>query len=264
MATYLERYLQGECETVWKELIALGEQVRQEPVYADAQAVAYEIMRRVRVNVELLVVRLQSIGYVFGGYPGYRGPLSEINRFLVQPSYSVSEDYIGPLLPPIPGAGDRIAQFEAECAPIPIIMKACCEIVGNVDFRGIGPSGWNGFHDELVIDSKGIFDSFEEWGDYEDADGNLDLPIDLFPCFLNKRNVSGIGWVGFYVPNGAADVPLYIDDDPYPNGASFVDYLRVSILQCAGFPGILREGDYEEGKAFITRQEELIKDLILF
>ena len=243
MATYLERYLQGDHETVWKELIALGEQVRQEPVYSDAKAVANEIMRRVRANVELLVTRLQSLGYAFGGYP----------------------DYEGSLRPPLPDASKRIAQFEADCAPVPLIVQACCEIVGNVDFRGIGPLGWDGYHDELMIDSEGVFDNFEDWGEYEDEDENLYLQVGLFPCFLHKRNVSGIGDVGFNVPNGSADVPLYLDEDPYPNGASFVEYLRVSILQCAGFPGILHwEGDDEEEKAFITHQEELIKDLILF
>jgi len=56
MATYLERYLNGEYEQVWSELIALGEQVRQEPIYSDAYAVAEEAMRRVRVNIELLVL----------------------------------------------------------------------------------------------------------------------------------------------------------------------------------------------------------------
>ena len=222
-------------------------------------------MRRVRANVELLVTRLQSLGYVFGGYPGYRGPLRENNRFLIRPSYSVSADYEGPLRPPLADASERIAQFEAECAPIPLIVQACCEIVGNVDFRGIGPSGWDGFHDELVIDSEGVFDYFEDWGEYEDEEENLYLQIGLFPCFLHKRNVSGIGDVGFSVPNGSADVPLYLDEAPYPNGASFVDYLRVSILQCAGFPGILHwEGDDEEEIAFITHQEELIKNLIPF
>lgn len=66
MATYLERYCDGEHEDVWNELVKLGESVRQEPTYADALAVARETMRRVRANIEILIQRLIHIGFVFG------------------------------------------------------------------------------------------------------------------------------------------------------------------------------------------------------
>src|SRR5579859_7270575 len=65
MVSYLERYLQGECIQVWAELVALGEHVREEPVYADAWAVACETMRRVRQNIEGVIPRLRARGYVF-------------------------------------------------------------------------------------------------------------------------------------------------------------------------------------------------------
>jgi hypothetical protein len=65
-ATYLERYVAGEYEQVWAELVALGEQVREEPLYADAWAVACETMRRVRANIERLIPRLVQVGFSFG------------------------------------------------------------------------------------------------------------------------------------------------------------------------------------------------------
>jgi hypothetical protein len=64
--TYLERYLSGEFEQVWAELEALGEAVRDEPLYSDALAVARETMRRVRQNLEMLIPRLVAGGYQFG------------------------------------------------------------------------------------------------------------------------------------------------------------------------------------------------------
>lgn len=64
--TYLERYVAGEHEGVWAELQALGDAVREEPVYRDAQAVACEMMRRVRQNLEMLIPRLVKAGYQFG------------------------------------------------------------------------------------------------------------------------------------------------------------------------------------------------------
>jgi hypothetical protein len=64
--TYLERYLAGEYEQVWAELVALGEAVRDEPLHSDALAVARETMRRVRQNLEMLIPRLVTMGYQFG------------------------------------------------------------------------------------------------------------------------------------------------------------------------------------------------------
>jgi hypothetical protein len=64
--TYLERYLSGEHEQVWADLVALGPDIYEGPVYEDALAVAHETMRRVRTNLEILIPRLVAIGYQFG------------------------------------------------------------------------------------------------------------------------------------------------------------------------------------------------------
>jgi len=65
MVTYFERYSRGEHEQVWTELIALGAEVRQEPLYSDAMAVARETMRRARANIETIIRRLGELGYRF-------------------------------------------------------------------------------------------------------------------------------------------------------------------------------------------------------
>jgi hypothetical protein len=64
--SYLARYMRGEYERVWEDLQALGDAVRQEPLYADASAVAHETMRRARANLEVLIPRLVRVGYLFG------------------------------------------------------------------------------------------------------------------------------------------------------------------------------------------------------
>jgi hypothetical protein len=43
---YLDRYLAGEHEDVWAELMSLGAQVRERSLLDDATAVARETMRR--------------------------------------------------------------------------------------------------------------------------------------------------------------------------------------------------------------------------
>lgn len=69
----LRRYLAGEHEAVWAELMAMGPSVREAPHLGDAWAVARETMRRARHNVELIIHRLDQIGYRF--WDGKQGTL---------------------------------------------------------------------------------------------------------------------------------------------------------------------------------------------
>jgi hypothetical protein len=114
MPTYLERYLRGECEQVWADLLALGGQVRKKPLYADAQAVAHETMTRVRANIELLVPRLTTLGYRFG-HP---------DRVFVRPDNETRR---------------LVADAERRIGPLPLSLRAWCEVVGEVNFMGSHP-----------------------------------------------------------------------------------------------------------------------------
>lgn len=71
----LRRYQAGEHEAVWAEMVALGGEVRKAPYADDAWAVARETMRRARHNVELIIRRLDQLGYRFwNGEQGTLGP----------------------------------------------------------------------------------------------------------------------------------------------------------------------------------------------
>jgi hypothetical protein len=63
--SFLDRYQAGECAAVWEDLVSLGPAARHELYLADAQAVARETMRRARRNVEMLIGKLEQLGYVF-------------------------------------------------------------------------------------------------------------------------------------------------------------------------------------------------------
>lgn len=156
MASFLSRYVQGEYEQVWAELLALGERVREEPLYSDALAVARETMRRVRYNIELLVPRLKDIGYQFGCYwlialdamqdfpaPADLEGISEGDRELLAKKL---EDFIPcvppPFIPPKPDVHDFLAELGDIIRTIPLSVRAWCEVVGEVDFRGSVPSAW--------------------------------------------------------------------------------------------------------------------------
>lgn len=66
MSGYYERYLHGEHAAVWEELSQLGESIYTEPIHADARAVARETMRRAQAAIVRLQQRLRALGYQFG------------------------------------------------------------------------------------------------------------------------------------------------------------------------------------------------------
>lgn len=114
MATYLERYQNGERVEVWRELVALGDGVRREPLYSDAQAVARETMRRAKHNVETIYEQLKQIGFEFQFPDAVFKPLT----------------------------AEEIAEldaFESEVGLLPLSVRAWAEIVGNVNFMGTYP-----------------------------------------------------------------------------------------------------------------------------
>src|SRR5260221_14690685 len=72
-ASFLERYEQGDHTAVWNDLHALGDQIRQPPLSADALAVAQATMQRLRPNPERLIPRPQRPEDMFAAGP-YAAP----------------------------------------------------------------------------------------------------------------------------------------------------------------------------------------------
>jgi hypothetical protein len=114
MPSYLQRYRQGECEQVWAELVALGGEVRRRPLFDEALAVAHETMTRARANIETLVPRLRSLGYRFAHPDRVFVPADEETRRLA-------------------------ADVERRAGPLPLSLRAWCEVVGEVNFMGAHP-----------------------------------------------------------------------------------------------------------------------------
>ena len=123
MPTYLHRYRAGEHEQVWRELRALGGAVRTAPLLSDATDVARETAVRARHNIDMLIPRLEHIGYQFGFYE--KGdPVPH---------------YTGPIIPPAANIGAQLDTLEAMTGPLPLALRAWYEIVGAVDFMGYHP-----------------------------------------------------------------------------------------------------------------------------
>jgi hypothetical protein len=255
--SYLERYMVGEHEPVWAELQALGAAVREEPLYTDALAVVRETMRRARRNIEVVIPRLEAIGYQFG----YAWATSGGSQARQRPEV----DWSGPFVPPPSDTSTRLRQLQTTIGALPLSVVAWFETVGEVDFVGRPPRHWglSGSDDSDEGREEVADRSARSWPLHEDPSlywSSLDplriWPLDaamtmadpptgcpdpadpesgkgyvpLSPDPEGKYMISGGGPIGILVPNDTVDAE-FIDLLP------FVEYLRVC-FRWGGFPGL--------------------------
>src|SRR5260221_9203460 len=265
MSTFLERYERGEHVQVWDELLALGEAARAEPLYADAQAVARETMRRARHNVEALIARLLALGYQFG----YAWWDPDDRDMLAQdpppPVYT----------PPRPDVKHQLAELEAHVGLLPLSLRAWYEQVGAVNFVGMFPvpdaTDPDGFTCYLQFVRSGGRDRGRQFAT-EDCGHDLDplfidslehiltdaiMPsrpgsgyeIDLAPDEWLKYEVSGGGPYVITVPNSAADAIVEYEW----HQTTFVNYLR-TCFRWGGFPGLACKTQKPEKELAVLRE----------
>jgi hypothetical protein len=236
MATFLERYLAGEYEPVWAELLALGAQVRGALVYADALAVARETMRRARHNIEVLIPRFEAVGY----HLGYAWVEERWRSFATgqPPAFAA----------PKADALERIVELETLAGPLPLALRAWYETVGAVNLVGAAPQQWHLDERADPLYVYPIEDALAEYADWNAAhttwalDKTLDKSYDpgpfrvpIAPDYLHKYNISGGMWYHIVLPNPAVDAPLKAER----HGVMFVEYLRIC-FRWGGLPGLDR------------------------
>jgi hypothetical protein len=235
MAHYLDRYLAGDREAVWDELIALGDRVQQAPLLFDAQSVCREVVRRARNNIELLFNRLLKLGYQFA-------------------------DPNSAFVPARPDAANKIAEIERRLGGLPLVVKAWYESMASVDFSQAkeqlqGPTGPDinglGSHAELVMHS--LDRCWESWLAIckEDEDhrkmmlqikkdnpevyrtypANARNPRPRDPFLPTGGAASNCDMKGFRLPSKSVDGVVYDDGEEI----SLVELLR-GCFEWGGFP----------------------------
>lgn len=174
--TFLRRYGEGDYIRVWDELFSLGPAVFDEPLYSDARAVVDETMRRVRTNIEYLIVRLDQIGFVFGydhlvqqtlsGLPtsGKWQAYAETRRWsCIQPPLFLParlpdelrgevsalelddvEDDVLDGIEMLPDMRGNVALLDERIGPVPLALRGWYERVGAVNLYGYH-SAWASF-----------------------------------------------------------------------------------------------------------------------
>jgi hypothetical protein len=200
--SYLGRYLAGEYERVWDELVTLGATVRETAYLDDALAVARETMRRVKQNV--LIPRLQSCGYVFG----YQWA---VDKGISTPEAAAEHERLDPdWCPPSDNVQAVIAELERRAGILPLSLSAFYEQVGGVNFVGAHPA-WGAYGlDAIVVKSAeqliALDDEFQ-WSQDKDDTGACKLLIS--PDEHMKYSVSGDLYF-VRAPELAADIFLTI------------------------------------------------------
>ena len=209
-----DRYLAGAHRDVWRELVSLGDRVREDPYAADALAVAYETMRRVQANVRTIADRLTAMRYTFG-MPGTR-------------------DRHAPHTPPPPDIHNRIVRFERECGVLPLSLRVFYEVVGEVNLIGshptLAPATGPVAPDPLVV--YALDEGAVEYDEDDEDEEGRPSAITIAPDDLHKANISGGAPYEMAIPDTRADGELVNER----HQLFFVDYLRLC-FELGGFPG---------------------------
>ncbi|MGO9262401.1 MAG: DUF6745 domain-containing protein [Bryobacteraceae bacterium] len=254
---YLDRYLAGEYQQVWADLIALGPAVREAPHAAGAQLVAQETMRRVAANVRTVVGRLHSIGYRFktqgmwlDQFAGRAEQVLDLAETLGQGESKVHHrlkqsvaqqrrerkpsDYeIRAHVPPGPQTPEHLRQLDELAGPVPLSLAAFYEIVGSVDLMGyhpaISPPDSRGY---FLPDPLVIFPLDAMLLEYDELSEANYGRITLAPDAYHKADFSGGAPYEMALPDARADGELLNER----HKLFFVDYLRL-VFRHGGFPG---------------------------
>ena len=263
MSSYLERYLQGKHQSVYDEILALGETPLEPSVHADVLAVMNEIMRRIQYNLEhILLPKLHEVGYRFGdGILDTPDSLSDTQRTAILAKYPL-------FLPPDPKAPQLLQTLEQIVErPLPLSLKCWYQHIGTVNLIGAFPSALmrqgaqslprhykRGYTlDPLYIEQvEQVLKEVQFECTPAEYEYGWVLPLSWDGEF--KYGYSGSGSYGLALASNVVDVVFQAGKHTAP----FVNYLRFCLKQ-GGFPGM---GEY------ITIHEDtlqfLTKDLLPF
>ncbi len=268
MPSYYDRYQSGEHEAVWADLLALGNGVHKEPVYSDALAVARETMSRARTNIEMLIVRLDQMGYRFetarDTSPEFVEQILQFQRALAQQmearfpallaNFSRGNRFEESLLSafdkrraPASMLDERSVYYRAQKwspnlisslesylqGPLPVSLKAWYECIHHVSFIGSHPvlNPATPTKQSVLPDPLAIMGLPDEV-DYESWETAGGYPIAVDQFFKANINRDHRYYIDFR--NSSADTIFKDWRNDY-----FVAYLR-RVFKWGGFPGLER------------------------
>jgi hypothetical protein len=200
--------------------------LRLEPDFEkEAKDLVYALMRRVRHNVELILERLESSGYLFVEAENYVSPSANVSAVI-----------------------DAFEEKTPLC--VPLVLRAWTETVGSVSlmgthpgwpmitYHGLGGPGRAAIADPLVVSWHPEYatSSWKEWKSMPQGFRKESFMLDFAPDRGHKAHYSSSGSYNLPAPSVPAIDALVINDDDAKYQRTFLDHLRDSFKH-GGFPG---------------------------
>ncbi len=227
MSDWYKRYQSGLYQEVYDELLAMQEHIYEPHIYEEALLVMRAMMKRVRSNIEQVIGRLETLGYLFrkGGF---------WENYPLEKKVSLEREY-PTFQPPTPETFQQVALLEQLAGPLPLSLKCWYEEVGSVNLVGLFPAETRASGprlDPLWIDSVEV--ALQQVTGLLKIDAWKEEPLLLLaPDCYHKYGYSGTGSYNMALPCKAVDAPFLNE----PHHTTFVNYLRIC-LQWGGLPGL--------------------------
>ena len=234
MLELYNRYLNGSYQEVYDILVARKEEVFEPPFAEEALLIARAMMKRVRYNLELLVLRLQNINYQFG-----EGLWTSFDDLSLEEQVTIEKEM--PILgTPTSETSAKIQVLEHLTGPLPLSLRCWYEIVGSINLIGLFESSLD---TNLSLEYGCILDPVFMYsldtalqmvqGYTMDDVWKNDPTLALAPDNYYKYGFSGSRTYSVQLPCKAFDAPLLGER----HNTTFVNYLRIC-LKWGGFPGL--------------------------
>ncbi|GCE13572.1 hypothetical protein [Tengunoibacter tsumagoiensis] len=249
MGKFFERYEKGYYQEVYEELLQLQDHIVNPEIQEDALLVAHEIMRRVRYNLEVLIIpKLKKMGYRFGaGSWDHADDLSIKELALVQKEEPIFRK-------PTARNSIYISKLEQLVGSLPLSIKCWYLDVGDVSLIGafhspIPGANYKSGYGLDPLHTQPLKDVFEELRDFADEDDTDSIMLPISPDGDLKYGYSGGGDYEIAVPCKNFDAELCGEE----HHLTFINYLRLC-FQWGGFPGLEKEMKItQEELDFLTR-----------
>jgi hypothetical protein len=209
-----KKYLNGETESVYDEILNLGDAAFSANIFAEVEAVLDETFRRVRVNLSIIYEELQKTDYLFRWGP------------------NCSRDY--PLPGPLPNTDDLLKKLDDIVAPfgyVPLSLKKFYKYVGGCDFvwdYTINENRfWHGADPiEIVhLEELSEYVNSQDWGEQMSELDEFESPyLELAADYLHKDNISGGAPYSLEITKNPSIDGFFLFE---PHRTTFIDYLRI-------------------------------------
>jgi len=230
MSDKYERYQSGFHQEVYDELLAMQERIYEPGIYEEALSVMRAMMKRVRSNIEQIIGRLETLGYLFrkGGFWENYSPEKKVGLEREYPTFH----------PPTSETLRQVDMLEQFTGPLPLSLKCWYQEVGSVNLvglfagekresgPGLDPLWVNPI--EVALQQVRALLKIDEW--------EQEPLLILAPDRHHKYGYSGAGSYNILLPCKAVDAPFLNE----PHHTTFVNYLRIC-FQWGGLPGLEQE-----------------------